>query len=121
VRFLGFDLTSSFVKGDPDPAVDNPGWFFVIQERPGEPRFGLDDLSDESPATPTNWNELAWEHLGQSETLGSVDFGVHVPNDAAITAQPDNQFKWGRNGADMAYIFYQVPVMVGFHAADMLP
>jgi hypothetical protein len=121
VRFLGFDLTSSKVKGDPDPAVNNPGWFFVIQERPGEPRFGLDDFSEESPATPTNWNELAWEHLAQSQTLGTVDFGVHVPNDSAITARPDSQFEWGRNGADMAYILYQVPVMVAFHAADMLP
>jgi hypothetical protein len=43
-----------------------------------------------------------------------------VPNDSAI-ATPDSQFKWGRNGADMAYILYQVPVMVAFHAADMLP
>jgi hypothetical protein len=120
VRFLGFDLTSSKVKGDPDPTVDNPGWFFVIQERPGEPRFGLDDLSDESPATPSNWNELAWEHLAQAQTLGCVDFDVNVPNDSAITT-PDSQFKWGRNGADMAYILYQVPVMVAFHAADMLP
>lgn len=121
VRFLGFDLTSSKVKGDADPAANNPGWFFVIQERPGEPRFGLDDFSDESPTTPTNWNELAWEHLAQFETLGSVDFSVHVPNDSSITTQPDSQFKWGRNGADMAYILYQVPVMVAFHAADMLP
>jgi hypothetical protein len=121
VRFLGFDLTSRKVKGDPDPSADNPGWFFVIQERPGEPRFGLDDLSDESPATPTGWNELAWEHLAQAQALGCVDFDVNVPDDSAITAQPDSQFTWGRNGADMAYILYQVPVMVAFHAADMLP
>jgi hypothetical protein len=121
VRFLGFDLDSSMVKGDPDPDANNPGWFFVIQERPGEPRFGLDDLNEESPATPANWNQLAWEHLAQSQTLGCVDFGVNVPDESAITAQPDSQFSWGRNGADMAYILYQVPVMVAFHAADMLP
>lgn len=121
VRFLGFDLTASVVKGSPDPSADNPGWFFVIQERPGEPRFGLDNLSDDSPERATNWNELAWEHLAQSETLGCVDFDVHVPDDTAITAQPDSQFKWGRNAADMAYILYQVPVMVAFHGADMLP
>ena len=121
VRFLGFDLTKSVVKGDPDPAANNPGWFFVIQERPGEPRFGLDDLSPDSPAKPTNWNELAWEHLAQFGSLGCVNFTVNVPDDSAITAAPDSQFKWGRNAADMAYIFYQVPVMVAFHAADMLP
>lgn len=120
VRFLGFDLTASFVKGNPDPSANDPGWFFVIQERPGEPRFGLDNLSDDSPETPTNWNELAWEHLAQFETLGCVNFRVNVP-DATSIADPDDQFQWGRNAADMAYIFYQVPVMVAFHAADMLP
>jgi hypothetical protein len=120
VRFLGFDLTSSVVKGDPDPAANDPGWFFVIQERPGEPRFGLDNLSEDSPETPTSWNELAWEHLAQFEALGCVDFTVNVPGPLNLTA-PDNQFQWGRNAADMAYILYQVPVMVAFHAADMLP
>lgn len=121
VRFLGFDLTASVVKGNPDPSANDPGWFFVIQERPGEPRFGLDNLSDDSPSTPTNWNELAWEHLAQFESLGCVNFSVNAPDDTSITALPDSQFKWGRNAADMAYIFYQVPVMVAFHAADMLP
>jgi hypothetical protein len=121
VRFLGFDLTSSVVKGSPDPAANDPGWFFVIQERPGEPRFGLDNLSIDSPAKPTNWNQLAWEHLTRFDTLGCVNFEVHVPDDTEITADPDNRFKWGRNAADMAYILYQVPVMVAFHAADMLP
>jgi hypothetical protein len=121
VRFLGFDLTSSIVKGDPDPSANNPGWFFVIQERPGEPRFGLDNLSDESPAAPANWNQLAWEHLAQSQGLGCVDLAINVPDDTGITALPDSQFEWGRNAADMAYILYQVPVMVAFHAADMLP
>ena len=121
MRFLGFDLTASVVKGNPDPAADDPGWFFVIQERPGEPRFGLDDLSDESPATPTNWNELAWEHLARLRDPGCVDFDVHVPDDSAITRCPTVSSSGGATRADMAYILYQVPVMVAFHAADMLP
>jgi hypothetical protein len=121
VRFLGFDLTASVAKGSPDRAANNPGWFFVIQERPGEPRFGLDNLSEESPETPTTWKELAWEHLADFESLDRVDFDVNVPDDSSITSTPDSQFEWGRNAADMAYILYQVPVMVAFHAADMLP
>ncbi len=121
IHFLGFDLTSSVVKGNPDPDAGDPGWFFVIQERPGEPRFGLDSLSDESPDEPTTWNDLAWEHLDDFETLGCVDFDVHVPSVATITDPSDVKFEWGRNAADMAYILYQVPVMVAFHAADMLP
>jgi hypothetical protein len=120
VRFLGFDLTAGIARGNPDPAALDPGWFFVIQERPGEPRFGLDNLSDDSPASPRNWNQLAWEHLDSFETLGCVDFDVHQPSVAAITESPDDRILWGRNAADMAYILYQVPVMVAFHADDML-
>jgi hypothetical protein len=119
VRFLGFDLTASVVKGSPDPAANDPGWFFVIQERPGEPRFGLDDLSEESPVIAGTWDELAWEHLSNFAALGCVD--LNAPIRADITVSPDRQFEWGRNAADMAYILYQIPVMVAFHAADMLP
>ncbi|HEX2929697.1 MAG TPA: hypothetical protein VHV54_08295, partial [Candidatus Binatia bacterium] len=118
IRFLGFELTKSVAKGNPDPAALDPGWFFVIQERPGEPRFGLDNFSDDSPETASNWNELAWEHLENFASLGCIDF--HDPIHANIIALPDSQFQWGRNAADMAYILYQVPVMVAFHAADML-
>ena len=119
IRFLGFDLTASVAKGSSKVADANPGWFFVIQERPGEPRFGLDNFSDDSPATATTWNELAWEHLENFDTLGFIDFNAgineNVPDDSI-----DGKFEWGRNAADMAYILYQVPVMVAFHGADML-
>ena len=53
--------------------------------------------------------------LGASEnfdTLGFIDFNAgineNVPDDSI-----DGKFEWGRNAADMAYILYQVPVMVG--------
>jgi hypothetical protein len=120
IRFLGFQLEKKEAKGSPDFATNDPGWFFVLQQRPGEPRFGLDNRSPDSTETPTNWNEVAWEHLSNFQTLDFVDFTAHAPA-GPMTDPPDNQFVWGRNAADMAYIFYQVPVMVAFHAADMLP
>jgi hypothetical protein len=119
VRFLGFDLTASVVKGSPDPAAANPGWYFVIQERPGEPRFGLDDFSEESPQTAGTWDELAWEHLENFASLGCVDLDAGIRASSTMP-DPDNQFQWGQSAADMAYILYQVPVMVAFHADDML-
>ena len=69
IRFLGFDLTKKVAKGNADPAANDPGWFFVIQERPGEPRFGLDNLSDESPATPS---QLERARLGASRRIRDV-------------------------------------------------
>ena len=65
IYFFGFDLTASEAKGTPDPTSisDNPGWFFVIKERPGEPRFGLDlNKADKI----INWNNLSWEDVGQT-------------------------------------------------------
>lgn len=121
IRFLGFDLTKKVAKGSANFDDQDPGWFFVLQERPGEPRFGLDIKSEDSPETPSNWNELAWEHLSNFETLEVLDFDSNAPPNGVITDVPDNQFGWGTNAADMAYILYQVPVMVAFHAGDMLP
>ena len=118
IRFLGFNLTASIVKGSPIRADNNPGWFIVIQERPGEPRFGLDLRSPDTPDLADEWNDLAWEHIDGFEALGAIDLTKAV---STTTMQaPDSELTWGRNAADMAYILYQVPVMVAFHAADML-
>lgn len=117
LRFLGFNLTQSIVRGDPDPDADDAGWFFVIQERPGEPRFGL-DIQDSTPPAPTEWNDLAWNHLGDPATLHSIDVDASLVTN--ITDEPDRSVHWGSNAADMGYILYQVPAMVAFHAADML-
>ncbi len=122
IRFLGFDLTKQVAKGSADPQANDPGWFFVLQERPGEPRFGLDTLSDDSPETPGKWDDVAWEHLTNFETLDFIDLEDNAPPELLdVPDSPDKQFVWRRNSADMAYILYQVPVMVAFHAADMLP
>lgn len=50
VLFFGFALSDAAVKGGPS----HPGWYFVIQEAPGEPRFGV-----EATATPGAFLEPA--------------------------------------------------------------
>lgn len=120
IRFLGFDLAKQEAKGSSNPPANDPGWFFVLQERPGEPRFGLDNFSDDSPQIPGKWDQVAWEHFSNFETLDFINLETNAPPNS-ITDSTDQQFVWRRNSADMAYILYQVPVMVAFHAADMLP
>ena len=44
VTFFGFDL-------DPALATGDPGWYFVIQQQPTEPRFGFDVEMDFGAAT----------------------------------------------------------------------
>lgn len=119
IKFLGFNLTAKQVKGSKDLEDNDPGWFFCIQQRPGEPRFGLDVKRDDTPEIAGEWNELAWVHLKNFETLNYIDLDVGV-NAEIEDSHPDSKIDWGSNAADMAYILYQAPVMVAFHAHDML-
>lgn len=138
IYFFGFDLTVVEAKGGSgENDEDEAGWFFVIKERPGEPRFGLDvpgDASDTSVTSLTGWNELAWSHVMSEVTAGKyltingtrtisvLDPGT--PGGDEEQQQKEDSFVTWRdtmNAAELAYILYQVPVLMGVHAAEMLP
>ncbi|MDH3452388.1 MAG: hypothetical protein OEN20_08205, partial [Gammaproteobacteria bacterium] len=119
IHFFGFDLTASVARGSKIREDDDPGWFFVLQERPGEPRFGLDVVPDGVLPSVTDWNKLAWDHLGDLDALHTIDLN-NVPPTNIPASNPDRAINWGSNSADMAYILYQDPAMVAFHAGDML-
>jgi hypothetical protein len=130
LRFFGFDLTTEKAKGTVPSngfaATDTHGWFFVIQEVPGEPRFGMDiayEATQDSDNDPANdprdtWNNLAWNLFGPTEPAfvkrspppvfprpGSQDLNAHL---------------WARSSAELAYSLFQMPVMVAVHASEML-
>jgi hypothetical protein len=130
ITFLGFDLDIKEAKGD--PATNDPGWFFVIKERPGEPRFGLD--IDRGGAPINSWSDLAWPDVTTTKSILRINAGM---NEYTLTTPPpasegpeemaqhleDKQVRWVRatNAADVAYVLYQLPVLVAVHAAEMLP
>ncbi len=125
LHFIGFDLTIPEVRGAPglkeDAAskatipADQLGWFFVLKEVVGEPRFGLDETA--SPVVSDHrWDNLAWEHLGGDIKL--VDVARPFASQPGGT-QTDG-VAWGSNAADMAFILYQKPVLVAVHGRDML-
>jgi hypothetical protein len=127
IHFIGFDLTLAEVKGH--PALDETaemrakltpaqlGWFFVLQEMVGEPRFGLDVKAPIEPATPPSWNDLSWVNVDLSGGQ-CVDLAKKLVG--ASNATREEGTKWGANAADMAYVLYQEPVMVGIHGRRML-
>jgi hypothetical protein len=109
VTFLGFDLKR-------EDALADPGWFFVIQQQPTEPRFGM-DVADFTKAQPLNtWNDLSWRHMAPTEQALK-----ELSHASAKTVLPDiEKAKWGRNSAHQAYITLQRPVRVAIHAKQML-
>jgi hypothetical protein len=130
IYFFGFDLTVEEAKGGtgehPD---DDPGWFFVIQERPGEPRFGLE--LNEAPRLEI-FDELTWDdaipaaqQFLPASALGFVNLqsvdaegqaegkGPQHDEDEKANAAAASSARW-------AYILFRQPVMVAVHADEML-
>jgi len=130
ISIIGFDITPAEAKGENNGPPDGPilslktgagtippsptdaGWFFILKERSGEVRFGLDSEID-TPANPVDsWDDLSWSAM--STDYVDIKTAVsHTDNTHPII--------WGEDASHMANILYQVPVMIGIHATDMLP
>jgi hypothetical protein len=132
IYFFGFDLTATEAKGESgeDPN-DDPGWFFVIKQRPGEPQFGLDN--EQGPDLQV-WNDLSWPLIQPSPAGAHIEIASAPP--LLTVANPgssdekypqyldDRNIQWNRNtmsSADLAYLTFQAPVLVAVHAHEVLP
>jgi hypothetical protein len=116
IKFFGFDLTIEQARGTETTTGfdDGLGWFFILQEIPGEPRFGMD--IEFNPGTDgATWDDLSWQSFGGME-LKFIQAGIRPTFDPSDN-HPD---KWGTNSANMAYILFQKPSMVAVHATEML-
>jgi hypothetical protein len=134
IYFFGFDLTvETAVGGTGENETDDPGWFFVIKERPGEPRFGLDIGTAEHIYV---WNDLAWGNVVPNTQDGDyIQITNSTPTIPLETPLPDTEdekteqavddvgVSWHKDthAAEVAYILYQAPVMVAVHASEMMP
>jgi hypothetical protein len=139
IYFFGFDLTAEVAKGSDGshPGDENrPGWFFVIKERPGEPRFGF-DLGGPN-AEKNTWSDVAWEDVAPGLPEGGFLQVTNATQTIHLTPPTDTtqaefdeeleqhgedvQVSWSSaaDAADLAYVLYQVPVMVAVHATEML-
>jgi hypothetical protein len=125
IFFFGFDLTIDEVKG----IGGDPGWYFVLQERPGEARFGL----EVSPTTVETFDDLSWP-----DAVPGITPGQFLPAAALSTvtlqepnqiSDPDKHDQWSDDekvepatvsSARWAYVLFRQPVMVAVHADEML-
>ncbi|MFN2347758.1 MAG: hypothetical protein ABR616_18850, partial [Dermatophilaceae bacterium] len=112
VAFCGFALNR-------DRALDE-SWWFVLEEQPTAPRFGLDvatGFGQDAPAL-TNWNDLSWNHLASDATaLAALS---HLDVERPPLPSPPGP-RWGADAAAMAAILVQQPARVALRARDLLP
>lgn len=59
ITFLGFNLSLDDARGGTPQSPE--GFFFVFQQQPSEPRFGLEPNEDATPIA--HWAELAWTNF----------------------------------------------------------
>ena len=118
ITMLGFPLTEDQVRGADNKAGGHPGWFFVLQEQPTEPRFGM-DVATTYGGTPAHWRDLTWGNLAPDEA--SLKQIVYVRIDGLLNNIVVDQIPWGKNSAQMASITRQPPFRVAVHARTWLP
>jgi hypothetical protein len=126
IYFFGFDLTIDEVKG----TGGDPGWYFVLQERPGEARFGL-ELSPASAIETFDdvcWND-AMPGIQPGQFLSAGALSSVRPKEPSSVTDPPKHDQWnddrrvdtaGVSSARWAYMLLRQPVMVAIHADEML-
>lgn len=90
VAFFGFDIEVA-------EAIGNPGWYFVLQQQPTEPRFGFDE--------PVQFGTASHVSVNRRPT------GMTLP---ATTP-------WTAHAGALAQLIRQLPVRVLIHASELLP
>jgi hypothetical protein len=111
--YLGFEIAPDALGGS--GTGTDLGWYVVIQEIEGAPRFGFDEPSDGNSSF-TIWDDVAWPMVG----LTAQGEYVSLAAKTLKPATPGNLI-WGGGSAHMASICLQRPVRVAIHASLLLP
>lgn len=122
ITMLGFVLTEADARGADKPSTppnDNAGWFFVLQEQPTEPRFGLQVATGQSfGAKPAQWTDLSWGNLAPN--AAALQQILNVSANGPLNGLTLGPATWGKNSAHMAWIFRQNPFRLAVHARTWL-
>ncbi|MDH4335488.1 MAG: hypothetical protein OEW24_09615, partial [Chloroflexota bacterium] len=121
-RAYGFPVATADLGAN----LDNKdgGYFVVIEEQPGDPRFGLDDGDPsqftQDPASLGSWDSLGWGHLVSNQA--ELDTLTHARLDGVRVAGLEiEEDTWGDDAAAMARIALRRPYRIIAHAETLLP
>jgi hypothetical protein len=81
ITFVGFNLSPQDAKGG--TAAAPQGFFFVFQQHPTGPRFGLEPSATGSV---TQWSDLAWTNFATGSSSGSAAVQPQPSSPAGATA-----------------------------------
>ena len=105
IVLVGFGLSE-------EKALAAPGWYFVFEQYPGEPRFGFDEVA--GPGVPSTPDALAWAHVPVTAS-GHADVSKPL-----LSASTGLQALWGKNAANTAAVTFQQPFRIAMHASRLI-
>jgi len=111
VLYAGFAQPSLVEALGASTRAGLPGWFFLLSENPGDPRFGLDPGGGTAPPTRAT---LSWNHLSPKPV------GPYAPV-ASFPPVQDAGFTSGNaTAASMASLVRQRPFRAFLHASLLI-
>lgn len=120
ITLVAFDIPQGDIRGgDIGSDGDAAGWFFVLQELPGSPRFGLDIATHHFGGNPTTWRDLSWSDVASSKEV--LDALRYLPlaaarGDGSVPSVNLNAATvWAASSADMASIARRLPFELVIH------
>ena len=144
ITFIGFDLSPADAQGSKQAPE---GFFFVFQQHPSGPRFGLEPSAS---GTVSAWSDLAWTNFAApAQVPAEPDFlppwaawrlpssvfaavlgeaalppflsASLLPEGVQINNPDDAANAWGADAAQTAYVTLRLPFRVAIHASLMVP
>lgn len=110
LTFFGFPFV-------PEEARDK---FFILEERVGEVRFGMDTPNGDDAFS--NWDDLSWDHFGYGVSSDTENYGVYLDVPPDVLLPDTNKAEWNSaSAAKRAWITMQKPVRIAVHGSQMLP
>jgi hypothetical protein len=117
VYFFGFDKPDEVDALGATPG--NAGWYFLLEEHPTEPRFGLEPAPKQPTSGLPTWNDFAWTQV----TLDLKHLSTAVsppPTPAGEINLAGHTITWGSGAAEMAYILMRKPIRMALHALALI-
>jgi len=106
LTYLGFPLTESEAL----TGGGGYGYFFVLQQHPTEPRFGLESAASQQSGSVT-WQDFQQTNIATQATQPTPD-GSALPTVSSL---------WGVDSAHTAWITFRQPSRIALWAQVMLP
>ena len=117
IALLGFDISLDELCGNIEKR--DPGYFFIIQEQPSEPRFAIDVVKENTNPdidSLKDWSNLNWNYI---TLLPGTNNTIDVENGPLI-GKKIGEVTWGSHAADIANILLQQPVRIAVHARELV-